>query len=287
MINAFVICDFDNPLSMRYLSLTQESFSRVEDIITLHPVQCTKPDTLPAPRFPKRRNALGSPDCPDWVDAKHPHIGPRYYGGTFNDGPIYQAIMHSQHKLIKRIADGEELAIMEHDAAIVNYDSFRRMFDEHWGKVDLFMPGTCMEFYGMSQRFAQRFDEVLMSERVFRKRIITGPFGLIDAMCAHGMFDDWLDDMNCLVPTKAMDDIDMQCYGEEPRQCTYAMGEEMYPPGCKQFLFVKDGEAQNTNAFKYDPNKPMFEQMQQIPGMNPGGGGYDASRDFVLLEWPE
>ena len=51
MINAFVICDFDNPLSMRYLSLTQESFSRVEDIITLHPVQCTKPDTMPPPRY--------------------------------------------------------------------------------------------------------------------------------------------------------------------------------------------------------------------------------------------
>ena len=136
----------------------------------------------------------------------------------------------------------------------------------------------------MSQRFAQLFCEYLDDVPLWNDRMFTGPFGLMVNMCEYGVYP-W-DDSLFLVPTKAVE-TDGQCLSEDLRMGTYAAGEKIYSPGCKQFLFVKDGEAQNTNVFKYDPNKPIFEQMRSMPKMNIGATGYNASRDFVLLEWDE
>ena len=37
MIDAFILCDFDNPLSMRYLDLSLKSFEPVKDIVNITP----------------------------------------------------------------------------------------------------------------------------------------------------------------------------------------------------------------------------------------------------------
>ena len=279
MIDAFIICDMGNPLSMRYVELSLKSFEPVSDILRITPVQCTTPDTLPI-RFQKNEEPI-----PFYVglDYEDDYLRPRFFGGTFCDQPIYNSIMHSQLMLIEKIAAGQPIAIMEHDAALVNEESFRTMIDEYWGEVDIFMPGTCMEFYGLSQRYAEKFVDFMYNFPYLDSRV-SGPLG---SMLAIEQLNDLnpFDDYEVLAPTKSREDIDMQSFAPNLYLATHGQGYDMYQPACKQFFFRNAG---NTNAMKYDLAKPIFESMQEqtasgkVANLNATGPTW--SRDFVILE---
>jgi len=277
MIDAYMICDMGNPLSMRYVELSLASFEPVSDIVSITPVQCTTPDTLPI-RFEKNQEPI-----PFYVGEAGPddYLHARFFGGTFCDNEVYNSIMHSQLMLIERIAAGEPIAIMEHDAALINEETFRTMVDEHWGEVDVFMPGTCMEFYGMTQRYAEKFVD-LMYNFPYTDSRISGPFGAMLLLEQMGLpFPDY----EVLVPTKGREDIDRQCLSPSIKTSTEGIGYEFYDPACKQFMFRNGG---NTNQMKYDLDKPMFETMSFKTAngavTNAAGGGPTWSRDFVIIE---
>lgn len=240
MIEAFIICDFDNETSMRYLEKSLESFSAVDDIIKITPIQCTTPSTLPI-RYGEMQEPI-----PFYVDLETgDRLGARFFGGTFCDTPIYNCIMHSQWQLIGRIANGEPIAIMEHDAALINEDSFREMIDLFWGDVDVFMPGACMEFYGLSQRFARWMYDILDNFPYNEDQRYSGPFGVISNHEGLGCDIDY---PHFLVPTKTNDDLDKIVFGRNIWSAQAGNGNQ-YEPACKQFYFR---QTKNTNAMQYD-----------------------------------
>lgn len=265
MIDCYIIVDYNNPVSLKYLELSLESFEPVSDLLKITPVQCTTPKTLPI------RYGRNEPPIPSYVarDGKD-YLRPRYFGGSFDDTPAYQAIMHSHYLLMQRIAKGEKIAIMEHDAALVNEDSFRRMIDLYWDKVDFFLPGACMEFYGMSQRLSQWVVETLEDFPFWNGRI-TGPFGIVYGFFKRNLID--LDEMSFLVPTKQYDQ-DLICYNDQNMLDALKAQGETFPPACKQFMFVN---ARNTSSMDYELDKLNMEHLGHKVG-------YEWSRDFVLID---
>lgn len=279
MIDAYIIADLNNPVSQRYLDLSLESFKAVEDLIRITPVQCETPSTTPDRYPPKPADQIDYNVDPFYL-APGESLKGRFFGGSFDDNTIYQAIMYSQYKLIKRIADGEPIAIMEHDAAIVNEDSFRYMIDEYWGEVDVFMPGACMEFYGLSQRFAKQFIAV-MDDFPSTDRRFTGPFGV---MHVHTLDPNLFDqDYDYLVPMKCIEDRDKIGFGNTIAEVIEGMTFAEHDPATKQFMFRKSG---NTNAMNYPEHTPIFDSMLEKynSAINNTGGGYAWGRDFVFIE---
>jgi len=281
MIDAFIICDFNNPLSMRYLELSLKSFEPVSDIVNITPVQCTTPDTLPI-RFEKNQEPIPFYVAKDGVDYLHA----RFFGGTFCDHEIHNSIMHSQFVLIERIAKGEPIAIMEHDAALINEDSFRYMIDQYWGEVDIFMPGTCMEFYGLSQRYAEKFVE-LMYNFPYTDNRVSGPFGaMLHLETRKDLLD--FDGYEVLCPTKGRADLDKICLSSHVMMGSNGAGYELIDPACKQYFFRSQG---NTNVTKYKLDENIFETMKRIKeednhtslNIDPSTGP-TWSRDFVVID---
>ena len=277
MIEAFILCDFDNPLSMRYLEHSLESFKPVEDIVNITPVQCDTPATTPIlhPAINRPFKDEDYAKLPSWIDLENPadNLRERHIGGAFYDVPEYNAIAYSHLKLIKRIAEGEPIAIMEHDAALVNEDTFREMIDECWEEVDFFIPGTCMEFYGMSQRFASALYDHMYDLPMYPGNHYSGFFGV--ACAYHNEFSDA--DL-FLVPSKANEDVDRNYLCHIMEHGLGAKGLQSWEPACKQFLYRdKDNNPMNTNYEKYTQGKGVWEHM----GIE-GGPTYDDC--FVYLD---
>ena len=266
-----MICDFNNEVSMRYVELSLESFKPVEDLISITPIQCTTPATLPI-RFQENQEPIPfyvTPNSPDY-------LRPRHYGGTFCDDTIYNCIMHSHMQLVKRIADGEELAIMEHDAALVDEDSFREMFDMFWG-CDMFFPGACMEFYGLSQRVAEWMwnlceDFPYCEERtgwINGNQRFSGPMGVLSA---HKVFGFNPPNPTVLCPTKWRPDLDKIAYSQSMYSCQNGEGV-LFEPACKQYYFTK---TKNTNS-------PDYSDIMEDETLDYSASG-PMRRDFVFIE---
>lgn len=245
MIDAYMICDFNNPVSMQYVELSLKSFEPVSDIVNITPVQCTTPNTLPI------RHGENEPPIPHYIDrddllAGRDRLRPRFFGGSFCDSPIYNCVMHSHWQLIKRIAEGEPIAIMEHDAALVDEESFRNLIDVFWGQVEFFCPGACMEFYGMTQDFAKWMYELLDDFPHEESQRYSGPMGVISRHYLMG----WERSSNFLVPTKFRDDLDLICYSPSIDDAQDGFVDEhfKFKPACKQFYFRNK---KNTNDMEY------------------------------------
>ena len=81
MIQAKMIVDFDNPVSMKYMELSLKSFKSLSDILEITPVQCTKPETLPI-------RVKADEDRPSYL-RENEHTFDRFFGGDFEDNPVY------------------------------------------------------------------------------------------------------------------------------------------------------------------------------------------------------
>jgi hypothetical protein len=267
-----MICDFNNPISMRYVDLSLESFKAVEDLIHITPVQCTTPATLPI-RY--RKTVQGEENCPHYVSELPDHCRPRHYGGTFCDDPIYNCIMHSHMQYVKRIAQGEELMIMEHDAALINEDSFREMFDMFWG-ADTFFPGACMELYGLSPRFANWLYNLMEDFPFFEKKNgyyddlrFSGPMGIITHCRQLGFRGEG---QTFLMPTKDNVDLDKICYTAGPVSSQKGHGP-LYDPCAKQYYFTK---SKNTNS-------PDYSDIMEDETLDYSASGA-MRRDFIFID---
>jgi hypothetical protein len=243
-----MIVDFSNPVSMRYAEMSIQSLKPISDLINVIPVQCTVPSTLPT-RYPAR-----SGTTPFYVsDNGTDYLRDRYYGGTFCDNRLYNCIMHSHMTYIERIAKGEECFILEHDAALVNQDSFREMFDMFWG-ADTFFPGACMEFYSLSQRMAQWMVDIMdnfpltqVDNGYHKNERFSGPMGVLShADKDVGAFN--FGSGSFLMPTKNSD-LDKICFNHSMDATFKAKGiGGLFEPAFKQYYFTK---SKNTNAPDY------------------------------------
>ena len=264
-----MICDFSNPISMRYVEMSLESLKPLNDIITITPVQCTTPETLPV-RYEKNLEPIPFYVSDDGKD----YLRPRHYGGTFCDDPIYNCIMHSHMQLIERIAQGEEILILEHDAALVNEESFRDMLDTFWGS-DIFFPGACMEFYGLSQRFASWMVELMEDFPLVQESAgyqkdcrFSGPMGVI-AYCGVLGFGET---GNFLMPTKDRDDMDKVCFSNSIHDVQKGLGFNT-DPAFKQFYFT---QTKNTNS-------PTYSDLLQDETLQVSSSG-PRRRDFIFID---
>jgi hypothetical protein len=285
MINCFILCDFENPLSMKYLERSLKSFEPVSDILNITPVQCDTPKTIPI-RFQKNEPPIPFYVANDGVD----YLRPRFFGGTFCDSPLYQAVMYSHFKLIKRIAEGERLIIMEHDAALINEESLREMIDlyyldEMMVDVNLFMPGTCMEFYSMSQRFAQLYCEFLLNFGHYHTRT-SGPLGVAHMMEYYPEKANLdMSDHMVLMPSKLHPTEDKIVFSTSTHKAQNLEGFEIHPPAVKQFAFVKNNKVLNTNDMEYDVTKNVTAHYNMQSDNKIGREEVPTwQRDFVIIE---
>ena len=267
MIQAKMIVDFDNPVSMKYMELSLKSFKPLSDILEITPVQCTKPETLPI-------RVKADEDRPSYL-RENERTFDRFFGGDFEDNPVYQSIMHSHFKLWKELVESEDrLIIMEHDAALINEYIIRKHL-ENFMLFDIFMPGACMEFYSMSPRWAKMLIDHLLNFP--KSKRLSGPYGVMwDMSTERKMF---FDDERVLIPTKLDAENDRTGYGiPEPERerggmHSAAKGKgETFPVSVKQYFFMC---RKNTSPHRYD--------MDTYSCMN-NTESYPWRRDFVLID---
>jgi hypothetical protein len=129
MMQAYMIMDYNNPLSVKYSEMSQESFKCVSDLINIETVQCVTPETMN--------------DDIRWCARKVRSIKEK-------------ACLVSHSELWQKQAKQDErFIIMEHDAYLYPNmeDSFRLLF-EQYKDVSVWSLGMGMEFYSMSPRVA-------------------------------------------------------------------------------------------------------------------------------------
>ena len=261
-----MIVDFDNPVSVQYMNKSIESFAPVKDILSITPVQCTKPNTLPL-RYKRNFKPI-----PFYVGEDDDAARARFFGGTFDDNPIYQSIMHSHYLLVKRMAEGEtDLAVMEHDAALVNEESFRAMYETVWGQVDGYFPGACMEFYRFSQAYSAWY-VALLDDFPYERRRYSGPMGIIQDSRKLGWNNT---ERHWLLPCKEVLDDDVISYGKGIVEQFNGSGIR-YKPATKQFYCTG---MKNTNLFDYsDVVEDLSVSDSELSSNGP------MRRDFVIFD---
>ena len=260
---------------MRYVEMSLQSLKPIEDLINVIPVQCTTPSTLPI-RYPERSGTI-----PFYVsDGGVDYLRDRYYGGTFCDDPIYNCIMHSHMKYIERIAKGEECFILEHDAALVNEDSFREMFDLFWG-ADTFFPGACMEFYSLSPRMAQwmvdlmdNFPLVQVDNGYPGNNRYSGPMGVL-SQSDMGIGRFKFGPGSFLMPAKDVEEVDKISFHQRMSgafRLRNSLGKP-FDPAFKQYYFTK---SKNTNS-------PDYSDIIEDETLKWSASG-PARRDFIFVD---
>src|SRR6056300_797664 len=148
-MKAYMIMDFNNPVSVSYSKMSIESFKCVEDLIEIIPIQCTKPKDLV------------------WIDEVDQWgVGPmiEIEGLKFSFWPhqvirsgdrdwtkIEKAVVVSHLKLMLK-EEQERFIIMEHDAYLTDEEKFRSDF-KRMTNYAIWMPGIAMECYSISNKF--------------------------------------------------------------------------------------------------------------------------------------
>ena len=120
--------DFGNPLAVKYMQVALESFQRVSDIFEVTVVQCITPDTL--------------------------------LEGVNNDlsgrSPQELAAFHSHYRAAKRMAKGERIWMLEHDAFLRPEceDTFRMIMSKWSSKDSSLQLGMANEFWTTTPKIA-------------------------------------------------------------------------------------------------------------------------------------
>jgi len=242
MHDAYMIVDFNNPVSMSYMEKSLKSFAPLKDILNIIPVQCTTPDTLP--------------------------IEPcGIVSGVLN------SILHSHHMLIRKIADGEDILIMEHDAALINEDSFREMYDACWGNVEGFFPGVAMELYSLSPKLAVWMDNHLnniLDGPSASKRYI-GPMTIMQHSANSFIPSRYIPEKMWLLPSKySIQDYISLGFVQNNQYLGYG---ELFEVCCKQY-YCKTSN--NTNL--------DYSDMFTDTSANPKSVNGPLLRDFIIFD---
>lgn len=139
--------DFGNPLAVKYMNVALESFQRVSDIFEVTVVQCITPDTL----LPNVNNNLSG------------------------RSPQELAAFHTHYRAAKRMAEGERIWMLEHDAYLrPDGEEFFRMIMSKWlGKKSSMQLGMANEFWTTIPPIAKMYCET------FENNYDRGPMQLL------------------------------------------------------------------------------------------------------------
>tara|TARA_R110000868_G_scaffold94549_1_gene260802 strand:+ start:15821 stop:16573 length:753 start_codon:yes stop_codon:yes gene_type:complete len=131
MIKGYMMCDLKNELARKYMKVALKSFECVSDIFEIEVIQCITPNAL----------------LPILKDK---------YVVTQTRSPGEIAAMHSHYRMVKRLAAGEKFWIMEHDAYLINEETFRMLLSK-WETFPVAEIGTSNEMYTMWQSVATEY----------------------------------------------------------------------------------------------------------------------------------
>ena len=135
MIKGYMIVDFNNDLAMRYAKASLKSWECVSDIFEVELMQCVTPETL----------------LPELAGKYEPSI---------KRSPQEIAAYHSHYRLIKRMAEGEPLWVMEHDAYLINEEVFRMLMTK-WQNFPVAQIGMANEMYTMWPEIAEEYCKII------------------------------------------------------------------------------------------------------------------------------
>lgn len=139
---AYQIIDFNNPNSVEHSNHSIESFKEVSDILTIIPVQCTVPETLPTDKF---------------------------YGDSKERTVYEQSCFCSHYTLVKKLSLGEKFFIMEHDAFLWPQDVKRfRALINRYQQFEVFYLGIANEFYTLSENMAKVYIEKFDQGKIYQ-----------------------------------------------------------------------------------------------------------------------
>ena len=140
-MKAYMICDFNNPVSVQYTNIAMKSFEPVFDLIEIIKVQCFVPDTIDA--------------CPfDFRISRVSHAK-KYKGQNREIPPGERACLTSHiNQWFEQAASSERFIIMEHDAYLRDEGKFRALFAQI-ENFEMWNCGIAMECYSLSYRFAR------------------------------------------------------------------------------------------------------------------------------------
>jgi hypothetical protein len=128
-MTAYMIMDFNNPVSVEYSKKSIESFKCVSDLIEIIPYQCTTPKDLVWRDNEKDQHGFGPLLDPSVCGVKLSFVpsNPKK-GGSFTQPEIAGLVSH--YKLWRKQATAKErFIILEHDAYILNEEKFRALFE--------------------------------------------------------------------------------------------------------------------------------------------------------------
>lgn len=132
-IRGIMNVDLNNDLAVRYMVESLKSFEIVSDIFEITVTQCVTPDTL----LPNVNNNLS-------------RRSPQELGS-----------IHSNYRCAKRIAEGERIWVLEHDAYLrPECEEFFRMIMSKWeGKQSSINLGMANEFWTTTPEIAKMYCE--------------------------------------------------------------------------------------------------------------------------------
>ena len=150
MIEAYMGVDLNNPLAVKYNELSLKSFECVSDIFKINVMQCITPDTL----------------FPHLTLSKHKDRSPQEV-----------AHIHSTFRLMRRIAIGKRVWIMEHDAYLIpeQVDMFRRIMIKYT-EMPTCNIGIALECYTVRPEIAEMFCDYVLNDE---KHNCRGPMSIL------------------------------------------------------------------------------------------------------------
>lgn len=160
MIEAYMQVDLNNPLAVSYMRHALKSFDRVSDIFHINVIQCITPSTLLKINFSE----------------------------TKNRSPQEKAALCSQYRIAKRMANGEKIWMMEHDAYLIpEREEVFRMIMTKYSSMPVCNIGVAMEFYYIRADLAKIFCEYIENDANTSANL-KGPMGILhrvaDLHCA-------------------------------------------------------------------------------------------------------
>jgi len=182
-MKAYMIVDFNNPVSMHYSKMSIESFRPIKDIIEIIPLQCCTPKDL------------------KWIDKKDqwgnsPSLDPSVCGAplTFHNTDPKKigwseteiACFISHYRLWRKQATRKDrFIILEHDAYLRDEQQFRNLFnylkEDHLHKplFGWWAIGIAVECYSISRPLAEFIQYKMTRKDNPWSTINMGPMGML------------------------------------------------------------------------------------------------------------
>jgi len=174
-MKAYMIMDFNNPVSVAYSKMSIESFKSVEDLIEIIPTQCVVPSDL------------------KWID-KVDQFG---VGPTLEESVCGMELVYWPHHVIRNgnrpwsdpekccfashcklwLKEEDRFIILEHDAYLTDPEKFRKDFKQI-DDYGIWMPGVAVECYSLSSDFQRYLIDYKMKKEQWNT-VAGGPMGHI------------------------------------------------------------------------------------------------------------